>query len=75
MQQVQAEVWVIDNHSDDDSMEMVKQYFPFVNSIQNKKNVGFSKANNQGIEKAKGKYVLLLNPRYYYTRKHAEKMF
>lgn len=62
MQQIQAEVWVIDNHSDDGSIEMVTQYFPFVNCIENKKNVGFSKANNQGIEKAKGKYVLLLNP-------------
>ena len=36
---------------------------PWVKQILNKKNVGFSVANNQAIEKSKGAYVLLLNPR------------
>ena len=41
---------------------MIKNKFPQVNLIENKTNNGFSKANNQAIEKAQGKYVLLLNP-------------
>ncbi|GIV28482.1 MAG: hypothetical protein KatS3mg027_2296 [Bacteroidia bacterium] len=56
------EVIVVDNHSVDGSVQMLKEKFPDVKLIENKENVGFSKANNQGIKIAKGKYVLLLNP-------------
>lgn len=56
------EVIVIDNASIDRSAEMVKTKFPQVQWVGNSKNVGFSKANNQGIALAKGKYILLLNP-------------
>ena len=57
-----VEVMVIDNASSDDSVEMVRQKFPNVHLINNTENVGFSTANNQGINIAKGKYILLLNP-------------
>jgi len=57
-----VEVWVVDNHSVDGSMEMLKEKFPEVKRIENKKNVGFSAANNQAIKQATGEYVLLLNP-------------
>ena len=57
-----AEVWVVDNNSIDDSMEMVALKFPWVKTICNKENVGFSKANNQAIRASNSKYVLLLNP-------------
>lgn len=56
------EVFVVDNNSADGSVEMVKAKFPTVKLIINELNVGFSKANNQAIEKAKGEYILLLNP-------------
>ncbi len=56
------EVIVIDNASVDGSMEMVKKKYGSFTRIENKENVGFSKANNQGIEICEGKYVLLLNP-------------
>ncbi len=59
---ISAEVFVVDNNSPDDSVKMVKENFPEVIIIQNKENVGFSKANNQAIELAKGEYILLLNP-------------
>lgn len=59
---IDAEVFVVDNISSDDSVEMVKANFPKVNLIANKENVGFSKANNQAIKISKGEYVLLLNP-------------
>ncbi len=59
---IDAEVFVVDNDSYDNSMEMVKNLFPEVIRIENKKNVGFSKANNQAISITKGEYVLLLNP-------------
>lgn len=56
------EVFVVDNNSHDGSVEMVRKEFPQVNVIANEENLGFAKANNQAIAKAKGRYVLLLNP-------------
>ncbi len=56
------EVWVVDNNSIDHSVQMVEEKFPNVNLIVNKKNVGFSKANNQGVKCSNAEYVLLLNP-------------
>lgn len=57
-----AEVWVVDNNSVDGSVEMVREKFPWVQLIANKENKGFSKANNQAMEKSKCAYQLLLNP-------------
>ncbi len=57
-----AETWVVDNNSVDGSMEMVVDKFPWVKTIINKQNVGFSKANNQAILQSNSKYILLLNP-------------
>jgi GT2 family glycosyltransferase len=56
------EVFVIDNRSSDGSVAMVQEKFPQVSLIVNQENVGFSKANNQGIKLAQGKYIVLLNP-------------
>lgn len=59
---ISFEVFVVDNKSSDGTFEMVSQEFPQVNLILNNVNAGFAKANNQAIEMAQGKYVLLLNP-------------
>ncbi len=56
------EVWVVDNASTDNSLDMLKQKFPQVRLIQNEINVGFATANNQALEKSTGQYALLLNP-------------
>lgn len=59
---IDAEVFVVDNDSKDYSVEMLIEKFPWVKVIANKKNTGFSVANNQAIKKSTGEYVLLLNP-------------
>ena len=59
---VDCEVFVVDNRSSDGSCDMVRQKFQWVKLIENKDNVGFSKANNQAMRIAKGEYILLLNP-------------
>ncbi len=59
---VDAEVFVVDNHSVDGSVEMVAEKFPWVKLISNKHNLGFSKANNQAIRQSSAEYILLLNP-------------
>lgn len=62
MEGIEAEVWVVDNHSVDDSVAMVRRNFPWVRLIANQHNPGFSIANNQAIRQSTGEYVLLLNP-------------
>lgn len=59
---IESEVYVVDNNSVDGSQQMLREKFPWVKLIDNRKNVGFSKANNQAIRISTGKYVLLLNP-------------
>jgi GT2 family glycosyltransferase len=59
---VESEVFVVDNHSDDDSVEVVGRDYAWVHLINNRENLGFSKANNIAIRQAKGEYILLLNP-------------
>ena len=59
---LQSEIFVVDNNSVDGSLKMLKEKFPQVKVIANKKNLGFSRANNQAIRQAKGEYILLLNP-------------
>ena len=56
------EIFIVDNASVDGSQAMVKKRFPYVKLIENSRNVGFSTANNQAIEKAQGEYVLIMNP-------------
>ena len=59
---ISKEIIVIDNASEDGSTDVLKEKFPSVILIDNKINVGFGKANNQGLKIAKGKYILFINP-------------
>jgi GT2 family glycosyltransferase len=61
VQALDYEVFVVDNASTDGSARMVKQSFPWVKLIQNNRNLGFARANNQAIPASQGRYVLLLN--------------
>ncbi len=57
----QIEVIVVDNNSSDGSPAMVKNSFPHIQLITNSQNMGYAKANNQGINLVQGQYLLLLN--------------
>lgn len=57
-----AEVIVVDNHSEDGSVDYIRQRFQWVRCISSVHNLGFSRANNLAIRQSKGEYVLLLNP-------------
>jgi len=59
---IDAEVIVVDNNSSDNSIEYLTAKFPAVKYITNKGNTGFAKACNQGLQQAKGSYILFLNP-------------
>ncbi len=59
---IDLEVFVVDNASQDNTVKMINNEFPWVKLIVNKKNLGFAKANNIAIKQASGQYILLLNP-------------
>ncbi|HUN55336.1 MAG TPA: glycosyltransferase family 2 protein [Smithella sp.] len=56
-----VEIIVVDNASNDGSVQALKDFYPHVKLIQNKENLGFAKANNLGIKSSSGKYVCLVN--------------
>lgn len=63
---IRTEIIIIDNGSSDETINQLKKFCLKnqeyeINIILNKNNVGFGKANNQGVKKAKGKYILFLN--------------
>jgi len=59
---IDAEVIVVDNHSQDNSVGYLTPLFPCVRFIANAENIGFTRACNQGYKLSSGKYVLFLNP-------------
>jgi len=59
---ITPEIVIVDNASADGVGAMVRTRFPEVLYLQNEDNLGFSRANNIGMQRATGKYFLLLNP-------------
>ncbi len=62
IQEIEAEVWIVDNASSDGSIDYLKNRFHFPLYLANSKNIGFSKANNLAVHKARGEFILFLNP-------------
>ena len=60
-QGIDFEIFVVDNNSQDGSIEAIEKEFPNINIIKNPINAGFGAANNLAIKQAKGKYILCLN--------------
>lgn len=59
---IAGEILVVDNASEDGTVAKLRPEFPEVVWIELASNVGFGRANNIGIRRARGRYVLLLNP-------------
>jgi GT2 family glycosyltransferase len=62
IENIESEIFVVDNSSFDGSKDFFKNRFSSVKFIWNKENIGFSKANNIALKEATGKYILFLNP-------------
>lgn len=68
------EVIVVDNASDDGTIEMVERKFEKVRLINNKENKYYTGANNQALKKARGKYFLILNADTYFVDNSIKKI-
>jgi len=71
---IDYEIIVVDNNSHDGVIEMVKEQFPHVRTIQSDENLGFAGGNNLGIREAKGRYVVIMNPDIILLPKSLESM-
>ena len=60
-QGIAFEILVVDNHSSDKSIDLIKKNFPEVKLIENNENLGFARGNNIGVSQSNGNYILLLN--------------
>ena len=56
------EIFVVDNASVDGTLAMLRQHFPEVIVLENRENVGFGRANNQALARARGEFVVMINP-------------
>lgn len=72
---IKFEIILVDNNSDECNPDQLIKGFPEIKLIKNNENVGFGIANNQGMEIAKGKYILLLNSDTYLMNNAIEKAF
>ncbi len=61
VEDMQAEVFVVDNASADGSADMVEEKFPQVHLLRNDSNTGFAAGNNVALRIVQGRYILLLN--------------
>lgn len=59
---LEHEIIVVDNNSNDNIGQILSWQFPDVRFIKNEKNVGMGKGNNSGLKKARGRYVVIMNP-------------
>ena len=57
---VPYEIIVIDNHSEDDSVNLLTKKYPEIIVRDSGRNGGFAFGNNKGVKLARGKYILLL---------------
>ena len=62
VERLSFEIFVVDNNSQDGTEALFGQSRPHLRFIQNRGNVGFSRANNQVLSQCRGRYILLLNP-------------
>lgn len=62
LKDINSEIIVVDNNSVDGSVQMLDERFPDTHVIVNNENVGFACGNNLAIKKARGTYIVLLNP-------------
>jgi GT2 family glycosyltransferase len=73
-QRLRYEIFVVDNNSQDQTLQMLQENYPGVQIIDNQENVGFARANNQALRLASGRYLLLLNSDTFVLGGSLEKM-
>ena len=59
---IDHEIIIVDNNSNDHSIDLIKKQFAKIKLIENSSNYGFSKAVNIGVSNSEGKFILILNP-------------
>ena len=74
IEKIQFEIILVDNSSKDDGLKSILKRYPKTQYIKNSKNIGFSRANNQGAKLASGDFLLFINPDTIMIEKAVESM-
>jgi len=61
LKNIQSEILLVDNNSEDDSVRFIKEHYPEVILTENKKKYGYGANQNKNLNRAKGRYVLFMN--------------
>ena len=61
IQDIDYQIIVVDSQSTEENQKMIRDVFPEALFLSSKKNIGFSRAVNQGIKKTEGEYLLIMN--------------
>jgi len=61
-QNINFEEFVVDNASNDETVKIIKEKYPWVKLIENKENLGFAASNNIAANLSVGEFILFLNP-------------
>ena len=67
---IDYEIIIVDNNSNDQSIDLIKKQFTKVKLIENPSNYGFSKAVNIGVSNSEGKYIFNFEPRYNFKKRY-----
>ena len=70
IEKIEAEIFVVDNNSNDGSLNYLQPKFSWTKFIINEKNEGFGKANNKALSLAKGKFILFELLQFYHLFAH-----
>ena len=74
IEKIQFEIILVDNSSKDNGIKSILKRYPKTQYIKNSKNIGFSRANNQGAKLASGDFLLFINPDTIMIEKAVESM-
>ncbi len=70
----ELQIIISDNNSTDGSIEMVREKFPYVEILENKKNIGFGAGNNRAVSLARAGYILFANPDMEFVERGLKKL-
>ncbi len=58
---IESEIIVTDSETQEETEEIMREFFPQIIFITSEKNIGFGKSVNRALKKAQGKYILIIN--------------
>ncbi len=69
-----VEIYVLDNHSSDDTVSVIRKYFPRVHLIESSENLGFGRGHNEILKRISSEFHMVVNPDIQFTPEVVSKL-